>query len=1510
MREPSLPVLSLWSDRPGASMDGLPEQIERLEGIADSPAAALAKAGALRPGRDVLLCVAGAHWPADAWSRLHSAWCESPDTSVLSPLSAALLPALPECDAETIAALCWTHGEHASFAVDGFAPGCSLWRAEAVAALTATSTAPPLCPQRARLLPCVWVGAAAAAMPEPLHHLAIDLLQEKLLASSGDVVPRLRRGQPVLLHVLHNWGGGIERFARDLATADTQRQHLFLVASGELHWPPFGRFLGLHHDLDQPPLRRWQLAEPIEDTAIRNQEVAQLLAQIGADWGVGAVLVSSLIGHSLDVLRTGLPTAFCAHDAYPFWPLLHQLPEGAADAIADETLAASISGSQPTFLFPHQDPRRWRNLRGETLAALRAAEATMVTPSESARQRMLRLVPELAAFSWQVIAHGSPAIDAPLAWAPQSERPLRVLIPGHLSGGKGETLLDQLLPQLPANVELIALGSGNAAADKYAGDPRLQIQARYEHAQLRDRVEALQPDIAMLPSTVPETWSYTLSEMTALGLPCLCSRLGALAERIESSGYGWLVAADAQSFAAMLTELAADREKVRAMRARPRPRLPSLEAMTDAWRIACPAQARTPRLAAAEPDRSARMGPEISERRARVESAAAEQMRQSLQMELGLANTDRQQLQEAALASETAQHAYRTLIASNEQALRERETELSALQQQLLEAQQLHAQVEQRHTTLQESHDELQRGHAEAARQIAEMAQRQRALEQQQIAIGQQRDDLAAREDELSAALTKSYVYYEQDTRDLACQRDQALAMRDANDAQLALIQRSRSWRMTRPLRFLSRWLRERTLTLQYRLRRMSSTLTRATRSLRTRGLVQSWRRLRQNLDHRTELRRLQLPDAASPLAVDAVALQLPRSPTPRASIVIPVFNQIDYTLRCLRSLADSGDATTIEIIVVDDASSDAGAQWLPAISGLRYQRNTVNLGFIGSCNAGAANANGEFLVFLNNDTVVQPGWLDALLSTFESHPDTGLVGAKLVYPDGRLQEAGGILFSDASGWNYGRFNDPADPRYNFVRDVDYCSGAAIALRRALFAQLGGFDAHYAPAYYEDADLAMRVRECGLTVRYQPASVVIHYEGITSGTDLTQGVKSYQVTNQKKFLARWATVLAKDHPAPTLAADIDRAARHRYRRRVLVLDACTPMPDRDAGSLRMFEILQLLAQENCASSFFAENHHHDGAYTASLQQLGVEAWWHPWLDDVPRWLGQHGARFDLIIASRHYVLAPLLPLLRRYAPQARIVFDTVDLHFLREEREAQQGGNDAQAPQRTRDAELQLARQCDVTWVVSPFEKQLLAELVPDVEVQIVSTIHEVQADTAGFDERRDLIFVGGFRHPPNVDAATWLVEEIFPLVHRQRPDIHLHIVGGDAPPAIQALGERDGVVFRGHVPDLDALSARMRLSVAPLRYGAGVKGKINFSLARGLPVVASSSAIEGMHLIDGEDVLVADDAATFAATILRLYEDEALWQHLRAGGIANTTRHFSRDTARRAILPLLASLP
>ena len=688
---------------------------------------------------------------------------------------------------------------------------------------------------------------------------------------------------------------------------------------------------------------------------------------------------------------------------------------------------------------------------------------------------------------------------------------------------------------------------------------------------------------------------------------------------------------------------------------------------------------------------------------------------------------------------------------------------------------------------------------------------------------------------------------------------------------------------------------------LRFLFNRATGLFHRGLTSLRTRGLQASWRRVLRQFQRVPVSQRpalyLPAPTAFAPFAV-------PYGPAPRASLVIPVFNQFEHTLRCLRALAEHPPAMAIEVIVVDDGSSDETEAMLPRVQGLRYHRRAANGGFIAACNDGARLARGEMLVFLNNDTVPQPGWLEALLGTFSQHANVGLAGAKLVYPNGLLQEAGGWVFSDGSAANRGRFESPEDPRFNYVLDVDYCSGAAIALPRRLFETLGGFGDEFRPAYYEDTDLAFKVRAAGQRVLYQPQSVVVHMEGVTSGTDTRTGPKAYQVRNQQAFAEKWRGVLAHHPEANTSQGRI----RQTGQRRVLVIDDHVPQPDRDSASLRLVNMMRLFIGEGAHVTFVPAGLDHGGNHTRSLQALGIEAWHAPFAQSLPAWLASHGGGFDVIVVCRHHLLQSLLPLLRKWAPRAKIVFDTVDLHYLRERRGAQMRGDAAllKAAERTRRSELDLIHRSDVTLVVSEAERALLAEEAPQARVEVLSNLHELKDPGLPFDQRKDLVFVGGFRHPPNVDAVRWFTDEVWPRLHAAEPDMVFHCIGGDVPPDIQALAERAGVRVHGHVPDIEPYMAGARLAVAPLRFGAGVKGKVNLSMAHGQPVVATSCAVEGMHLHDGEDVLVADTPEDFAAAVLQAYRDPALWSQLAANGRDNVTRHFSFDAGRAVVQGLL----
>ncbi|TPG48694.1 glycosyltransferase [Rhodanobacter glycinis] len=654
---------------------------------------------------------------------------------------------------------------------------------------------------------------------------------------------------------------------------------------------------------------------------------------------------------------------------------------------------------------------------------------------------------------------------------------------------------------------------------------------------------------------------------------------------------------------------------------------------------------------------------------------------------------------------------------------------------------------------------------------------------------------------------------------------------------------------------------------------------------------------MRQQFQTRPELDEdlslLSLDEPFAPFAVPVTA-------DPQVSIVIPIHGKLAYTLACLRSLVRHGAQTSFEVIVVDDASADDSASVLAQVDGIRLLRNQSNLGFIDSCNAGAAAAHGEFLLFLNNDTQVTTGWLDALLRCFAERADCGIAGSRLVYPDGRLQEAGGLVFADGSCWTTGRFESRDAAAFRYRRATDYVSGAALMIRREVFRQVGGFDARYAPAYYEDTDLAFAVRQLGLRVYYEPASTVIHCEGISAGTDLGSGMKRYQLINQATFVDKWSVELTRQPPAGT---SLERAMRWHSRGRVLVVDAMTPEPARDSGSLRLCAILRLLDEQGWSTCFLPDDGRASSEEIAALGALGCEVLARPQTPALPHWLKQHGRELHAVILCRHTVAGQYASLVRQHAPQAKLLFDTVDLHFLREQRAAELSGSATLARQAetSRRGELALIEQSDVTFVVSSHEQALLAQMLPKARVELLSNIHDVHGCRHPHRERRDLVFIGGCGHPPNTDAIRWMGTEILPRLREALPGIRVHVLGDVSDPMRCELASA-GLEFHGRVPDLAPWLDSCLASLAPLRFGAGVKGKINMAMSYGVPVVATSIAVEGMQLNDGVDVLVADDAAAFVVAVVRLHDDITLWEALSANGMTNVREHFSMDAAAAAL--------
>jgi len=646
-------------------------------------------------------------------------------------------------------------------------------------------------------------------------------------------------------------------------------------------------------------------------------------------------------------------------------------------------------------------------------------------------------------------------------------------------------------------------------------------------------------------------------------------------------------------------------------------------------------------------------------------------------------------------------------------------------------------------------------------------------------------------------------------------------------------------------------------------------------------------------------------------------AVRFPQVDEPLVSVVMVTYGNWPLVRSALGRLAERTDPV-YEVIVVDSASPDDTPERLRAeVEGAQLVLSDENLGFGGGSNLGASRARGRFLCFLNSDAMVEPGWLQPLLETLEEDATAGAAVPMLLNPDGTIQEAGSVI--DSVGWPlaFGRGESADTLAHRFRREVDYGSAACVLVRRDEFAELGGFDPAYGIGYFEDVDLSFKLKERGLKTIYEPRSRVVHE---LHGSGTSKQAQQRMIANRALFYRRWSDRLShrpKLIELPTNPARLVAARDAEVVDRILVLDDRVPFHDRGSGDPRMAKLLLELVDlwPDARITLGAADGSEAERYAEPLLAAGIEVVAPP--VDWARWFESRMYHYSVAIISRGSNVTRFGGHLERTQPQALRVFDTEALTFRRLERmvgfieDSAEVGQVSAAANAVRHVELGALHQSSVVFAVSDEEKEFIGEVAHGVPTFVLPHWIEPVSDPAGFHERSDLLFFGGFlagAGSPNEDALLHLVNDVLPIFWERHPELRLHVVGADPTPAVEALqSERINVV--GYVEDPAEWLARTRVHVSPMRYGSGIKLKLLDTMAAGQPFVTTAVGAEGLPLGAMRPTLVAEEPAALAELVHALYTDEELWGRTQRGLLDLARNVFDRGTFRRTLAEAMSHL-
>ena len=731
----------------------------------------------------------------------------------------------------------------------------------------------------------------------------------------------------------------------------------------------------------------------------------------------------------------------------------------------------------------------------------------------------------------------------------------------------------------------------------------------------------------------------------------------------------------------------------------------------------------------------------------------------------------------------------------------------------------------------------------------------------------------------------------------LSLEKEELISERNRLTNDLNVILNSKSWLITKPIRALRYFLKENMVMytiiklLQFMIFHPIKFLSKLTPkriwlffyAIKTEGSIGVLKRFNNILsnskvpEYLQEIKLLKLNSNLNNIN-DYEKIIFNDIPNPLVSIIIPVYNQFNYTYNCLKSIYNnSGNKISYEIIIADDCSDDITTNINAIISNITIVKTPTNLRFLKNCNNAAKFAKGKYILFLNNDTQVQKKWLAPLVELIEIDEKIGAVGSKILLENGLILEAVGVIWKDALAWNYGRSDDPSLPEYNYVKEVDYLSGAALMLRKSIWEELGGFDELYAPSYYEDPDLCFSIRKMGYKVMYQPLSVVIHFEGISNGTDTSKGLKQYQILNQKKFFQKWQYILENEHF--TKDTDIFLARdRSKNKKTILIIDNYVPQYDKDAGSRTIFHYIKLFLNIGFNIKFIDDTFCKNEPYTTILEQLGIEVLYGFYYSkNWKLWLKNNAKYIDFVFLSRPHISLKYIDIIKKYT-KAKIFYYGHDLRFLREKREYEfkHDKNLFKSYNKWKNTEFDLMNKADISYYPSQVEVNEIKSIDLTIKVKAIPAylFEKLPRKEKDFSNTKDIMFIGGFLHNPNIDGVQWYIKEIYPILNKIRPEIKTYIIGSNVPKELMKL-DYNNVIVTGYITDeqLNFYYKNCRLSIAPLRYGAGVKGKVIEAMHNQIPVVTTTIGAEGIN--DAENCLfIQNDPVCFAEEIIRVYDD------------------------------------